>query len=128
MVTQTAKLDERELATLSRELRARHVALKRRLEQREGGYGPGGEVHDMKDEASAEALDEVRAAHEQRDSVEMSDIEQALARMHAETYGLCVDCGQAIGLERLRVYPTAKRCRHCQESHEQRAGVRLTRH
>src|SRR5690242_8722758 len=107
----TSNLGPRETAKLSQQLRARYEALTQKSVLWSAGAIDGAEVHDMKDEASAAALDEVQAADRQRDETEMADIEQALARMHAQTYGACVDCGQAIGLGRLQAYPTAKRCR-----------------
>src|SRR5579859_896583 len=114
-------LNEQQTASLSQQLRSRYAALRQRSAPPPAEPATGAEVHDMKDDASSEALNEVRAADRQRDAAEMDDIEQALARMHAQTYGVCVDCGQAIGLERLQAYPTAKRCRDCQEAHERGA-------
>lgn len=117
-------LDKRQRAEFSQDLRARYAILKKRQEARYGDAGAGGEVRDTKDEASAAAVEEVRVAGEQRDEAEMVDIEQALARMHADTYGVCVECGQAIGVQRLKAYPTAKRCRVCQERRERRPAGR----
>jgi len=117
----TLDLNPQEAAKLSQRLRARYEVLTQRSALRTADAMDGTEVHDMKDEASAAALDEVQAADRQRDETEMADIEQALARMHVQTYGACVDCGGAIGLKRLQAYPTAKRCRDCQETHEQAA-------
>lgn len=115
----TSNLSPREAAKLSQQLRARYAALKQRPAPGSAGAVIGAEVHDMKDDASAAALNEVRAADRQHDEMEMADIEQALARMHAQTYGVCIDCGHTIGLQRLQAYPTAKRCRDCQQAHEQ---------
>ena len=115
-------LNKQQIAGLSRQLRARYESLRQRSALGFADTAANAEVHDMKDAASVEALDEVQAADQQRDVTEMNDIEQALARMHAQTYGVCVDCGQAIGLERLQAYPTAKRCHRCQESRERRQG------
>lgn len=50
---------------------------------------------------------------------DMRDIEAARRRLRAGTYGTCVECGEAIGFERLRAFPTAKRCIACQRLHEQ---------
>jgi RNA polymerase-binding protein DksA len=40
-------------------------------------------------------------------------IEHALARIEAGTYGLCEECGQAIGKERLAAFPRATLCMAC---------------
>ena len=45
-----------------------------------------------------------------RHVLELRDIEAARARIADRTYGACVDCGDDIAPERLRAWPTAKRC------------------
>lgn len=58
---------------------------------------------------------------------ELRDVEAALARMTAGTYGECVDCGEPIAPARLRAYPAATRCIACQGARERReAGPPLT--
>jgi len=42
----------------------------------------------------------------------------ALRLIREGNYGACIDCGDAIGYERLSAYPTAGRCIRCQERHE----------
>jgi RNA polymerase-binding transcription factor DksA len=54
-----------------------------------------------------------------QDAQDVRDIIAARTRLTAGTYGICVDCGEAITYERLLAYPTAKRCVHCQRLHEQ---------
>lgn len=80
-----------------------------------------GPVYDLKDESLAQMLHDVRLADMHRDIQEVLDIDAALQRMQAGRYGICTDCGKRIPLARLRAYPTAKRCRVCQEQHEQRS-------
>ena len=53
-----------------------------------------------------------------RDDAELHDIEAARRRLDDGSYGLCVDCGAAIGFERLRAEPAAARCLECQARHE----------
>jgi len=48
------------------------------------------------------------------------DVERAVAKMDAGTYGICERCGRRISLERLEALPWAVRCIDCQ----QRAGGR----
>lgn len=48
----------------------------------------------------------------------LRDIVAAEGRMAAGRYGICVDCGAAIGYPRLSAYPTAKRCLRCQQERE----------
>jgi DnaK suppressor protein len=46
------------------------------------------------------------------------DLNAALDRIQTGVYGICIDCGSEIGLERLSAYPTAERCIKCQYQHE----------
>ena len=38
--------------------------------------------------------------------------------MKNQTYGICIDCGDAVAYERLAAYPAAKRCVRCQQQRE----------
>ena len=44
----------------------------------------------------------------------LAEIDLALDRLHRGGYGRCVDCGQAVGRDRLEVLPAAARCLPCQ--------------
>lgn len=44
---------------------------------------------------------------------ELREIDAALARIDAGTYGVCEVCGNAIPAARLRARPTASRCVRC---------------
>ncbi|MBF0558487.1 MAG: TraR/DksA C4-type zinc finger protein [Nitrospirae bacterium] len=46
-------------------------------------------------------------------------IDQALKRLEDGNYGYCDECGEEIGMERLKVIPFALFCRDCQETREQ---------
>ena len=50
---------------------------------------------------------------------EIAEIDEAVKRWEAGTYGICVDCGRGIPIARLRVRPFATRCVSCAE----KAGV-----
>jgi len=45
-------------------------------------------------------------------------IETALERLDSGDYGVCEECGEEIGLERLKIIPYALYCRDCQEARE----------
>jgi DnaK suppressor protein len=45
-------------------------------------------------------------------------ISDALARLEADSYGRCNDCGEDIAEKRLRALPFAARCKNCQEAFE----------
>ena len=46
---------------------------------------------------------------------ELTDIENALHRLDAGTYGICVSCGEEVGDERLNVRPASAECLDCAE-------------
>jgi RNA polymerase-binding transcription factor DksA len=78
-----------------------------------------GQVHETQDLVLAELLSEVNHADIVRDVEEIRDIEGALRRIAAGTWGTCITCRTRIPAARLAAYPTAKRCRPCQQQHEQ---------
>jgi len=47
--------------------------------------------------------------------LELGDIEAALQRLDAGSYGVCVSCGEPVGDGRLKVRPAATQCRDCAE-------------
>jgi len=61
---------------------------------------------------------EIEFALGEREMVELTAIDAALARIDADTYGECIDCGAAIAPARLHATPEAPRCIHCQEKLE----------
>jgi RNA polymerase-binding protein DksA len=73
-----------------------------------------GPVADLGDEASADLISDIENAELSRDLDELREIDSALERMSAGSYGTCIDCGGEIALERLRSEPTAIRCIACQ--------------
>ena len=76
------------------------------------------EVQDRKDEAAQRQATELGGAQEQRDRDEAGQVEAALHRLDAGTYGDCADCGEPIPLQRLLVQPAAQRCAPCQSARE----------
>ena len=46
---------------------------------------------------------------------ELAEIDAALQRLEAGTYGVCVSCGENIGEGRLRARPAATECVECAE-------------
>ena len=77
-----------------------------------------GRVPDTGDESAADLIADTGAAIVDRHVQELRDIEQALGRMVEGGYGECSDCGAGIGFERLKVWPTARRCVRCQGQRE----------
>ena len=46
---------------------------------------------------------------------QIGEIDAALQRLDAGTYGICVTCGEPVGDGRLKVRPAATQCRDCAE-------------
>ena len=79
-----------------------------------------GQVHDAEDESLADLLADVGLAEVAAEQEQARDIDGALMRLVAQTFGSCTNCGEPIGRDRLEAYPTAKRCLPCQRSEERK--------
>ena len=77
-----------------------------------------GAVNDEEDRSLADLLVDVNLAEVDRHIDEIRAIEAALLRVAAGGYGRCIDCGEEIVSDRLRVEPTASRCAECQARYE----------
>ncbi|WP_153505460.1 TraR/DksA family transcriptional regulator [Cumulibacter manganitolerans] len=52
---------------------------------------------------------------EEAAAAKLAQVDDALARLDAGTYGICVSCGQPIPAARLEARPFAERCVRCAE-------------
>ena len=91
--------------------------------------GPGREsssteVHDLKDEAFAGQLANMRGMARDQVESELVAIGAALHRLIEGGYGRCEDCGREIGHDRLLAQPSAARCLSCQEDAEDLRSMR----
>lgn len=73
---------------------------------------------DIGDQSVGDALADLNLAIIDRHVQELRDIDAANARIKDRSFGICIDCGNEIGFERLLAYPTAKRCVLCQQQRE----------
>ncbi len=46
-------------------------------------------------------------------TIELKNVERALLRIQADTYGTCTTCGETINPERLKALPATPRCVSC---------------
>ena len=76
------------------------------------------DVHDAKDDADRLQFDGTTEAEIERDRHELQRIDEALARLAAGTYGVCVACGEPIAPARLQAEPASARCQPCQRRYE----------
>lgn len=66
---------------------------------------------DLADEYAERERDVALLAIEQD---QLEQVEAALSRVDDGTYGICLDCGEAIPVERLEILPYATTCVRCQ--------------
>lgn len=69
---------------------------------------------ELGDAAVADLETGITLAEVERDAAELNAVLEALARMEAGRYGLCLDCGAPIVFERLLAQPQAPRCVRCE--------------
>lgn len=73
---------------------------------------------DAGDESVASLISDLDQANTSRDLSELRLLDAAYSRIEDGSYGTCIECGQDIGFERLRVNPGAERCIRCQSQFE----------
>jgi RNA polymerase-binding protein DksA len=120
----SSRLSEEQVSQLKQKLQKRFNELKEEIRQEllnsenERYIQLAGRVHDTGDEAVADLLADINLAIIDQHIKEIQDIEAALMRVADTSYGYCIECDGDIGYERLKAYPTAKRCYECQANYE----------
>ena len=121
-------LTEQQAKELSRMVEARRTALLAELREdaartRDQPYAEhAGPAPDAGDESVATLFADLEQADVTRDLDEFRALEAARERIKGGGYGVCIDCGNDVGYERLKAFPAALRCVHCQERHEKTYG------
>ena len=77
-----------------------------------------GQVRDLEEASVADLLVDIGLSLIDKHINEIRDIDAALLRLRTGRYGTCMDCDEPVAPQRLFAFPTAKRCRPCQEEHE----------
>ena len=108
-------------------LQMRQHELDRRVALHQGGASRSehaSEVlqQDSDDAPQRDADREIDLAQSDRDIEELGAVSAALARIHDANFGRCVDCGNAIPFERLKLEPWALRCVDCEAKRERSRG------
>ena len=115
-----------ELAELRAELEGEVEHLKQEIRDaeqeiaglfRDGSDGAGNDQADV-GSTTLERYHELTLANNARDM--LNQIEFALTRIDDGTYGVCDNCGNAIGKGRLQAFPRATLCVSCKERQERR--------
>lgn len=68
---------------------------------------------EVEEEAQKAQLTEIFNRLDQQEQQRIEEIDLALTRMAAATYGICETCGKAIAMERLQLLPATRHCRKC---------------
>lgn len=76
------------------------------------------DAHDLGDEAQADLEASINITNMSRHLSEIRECMDAIKRLDNGEYGVCVECGEAIELNRLKANPVASRCLSCQSAEE----------
>lgn len=121
MLTATPTLlDHEQTMTLKRLLEERQRSLAAVIDAHlhiEGTLGVPAAVMDS-DDSTRGAETDFALSEIERETAEQVAVAQALERIEAGSYGVCMACGEPIGFERLLAHPTAMRCLACQSRSE----------
>ena len=111
----TRKRLERELAQVSRAIET--LKKEPRPEELEG-FGDNTPLSEEADAMLVVEEGELKTALLSRYLDRAAALAEALNRLHAGTYGICIACGEEISQKRLSAVPEALRCNLCQEEAE----------
>jgi len=78
------------------------------------------EVKDPEEQSVNDFVRDVELALIEMTSETLGQIDEAMHRLEAGTYGVCANCGAEIAEARLKAVPFATLCRACQEAQESR--------
>lgn len=117
------KLTKTQIRTLEETLREERAGL---LEQVEGLRAEAGVDRWRGDGSGDDVADRGTASAERETAASLSDhairligeIDEALRRLDAGSYGICVRCGENIGFDRLEAVPAAALCLECKRRDE----------
>jgi DnaK suppressor protein len=70
-------------------------------------------IQDIGDEAANIYNKQILLRLTESERMRLQEMDEALDRIEAGTYGICEECGEPIGLKRLEVRPVAKYCVPC---------------
>lgn len=114
-------MDEHERETLRQALYRQRDRLLREIEATEAelrGVTAEREI-ELEERAQEERLARLLARLDDQDVQAFKEIDAALERMVAGTYGICEECGQPIPLARLQALPATRYCMECAYRREQ---------
>ena len=114
-------MDQDELRAFRELLLARRGELLGEAERTAHGMGDEREgFPDPTDRGSLESERNLLLRIRDRERKLLSNINEALARIEDGTFGLCGECNEPIGLDRLRARPVTTLCIECKAEQEER--------
>jgi DnaK suppressor protein len=117
-------ISQHDVQVYRQQLQALRVALLAQIADQRGGSRSRADVaadHFMNAEdshAQVTSQRDLEFALNERETAELAELELALLRLDAGTYGVCIDCATVIPEARLSAMPEAQRCMACQEKIE----------
>jgi RNA polymerase-binding transcription factor len=88
-----------------------------RAELKAGIVAPGPMTYGSQAAAASQVFEQQRdLALRERNEQHLAQVDAALARVEAGTYGNCTNCGRPIAAERLEALPWAALCIDCQRT------------
>lgn len=114
------KKGPKNLSQIKKELQKRKLDLEQELVKSYSEKFSDDQVQDPGDQALTSTMESLRSSLQDTRIDEFNRIVKALTMIEDGTYGICVDCQEAISEKRLKLYPDATRCLACQEAYEER--------
>lgn len=82
-------------------------------------------IQDMADEAYNIYNKNIMLGKVETDALKLQLVEQALARIENDTYGICIECEEEISTRRLEYVPFARFCTDCKSDLEKRGLIKV---
>jgi DnaK suppressor protein len=117
-------MDERFLQSITERLQRERRTLIDELSQQEEQSNnlPGDLQPELEEQAQSEVASGITETLEERQQDRLGNIDEALARIEAGTFGECQNCGRPISDERLEANPTTAFCGDCASKEEEDAA------
>jgi DnaK suppressor protein len=117
-------MDKKRLDYYKKKLLARREELTRTIArtQEEGRQADDDPTVDLADKAANSYTKEFLFGMTNTDRTILNQIDEALKRINANTYGTCMTCEEEMQQKRLEAVPWAKNCISCQQKVEQGLG------
>lgn len=126
--TKTSSEDRKRYEVLTRMLMDRQTEIRTKLRSlREVLPAEVAQVKDAEEQSMEDFVLGMDFAVMEMESETLRQIDEAISRLDEGTYGLCIDCDEAISEARLKALPFATVCRDCQAQREDDEAVRNAR-